>query len=230
VREIAWKAQMKLCGRFRSLTRKGKLPNVVATAIARDLSAFIWAINREVRGLRAHAGHLARRTPPVCLRRYGVIGQNVYLFCASEGLATVFRGSVDSKKLGATMQLGDGQFTTFAQFGGISARVNRQGEFRGQIDLEERFNSPAAQVRTWALGQARYTRPRAAPCLATGGCARSGRTRPIAPITLIFRWSPRSSERSGDRGSRATGRRAPGVSALSRRRRAVDWESRSTTS
>ena len=48
VREIAWKAQMRLCGRFRSLTRKGKRPNVIATAIARELSAFIWAINREV--------------------------------------------------------------------------------------------------------------------------------------------------------------------------------------
>ena len=48
VREIAWKAQMRLCGRFRSLTRKGKRPTVVAAAIARELSAFIWAINREV--------------------------------------------------------------------------------------------------------------------------------------------------------------------------------------
>jgi len=45
----------------------------------------------------------------------GFIGQNVYLFCASEGLATVFRGSVDTRKLAATMQLGDGQFVTFAQ-------------------------------------------------------------------------------------------------------------------
>jgi nitroreductase len=45
----------------------------------------------------------------------GFIGQNVYLFCASEGLATVFRGAVDTKKLAATMQLGEGQFVTFAQ-------------------------------------------------------------------------------------------------------------------
>jgi hypothetical protein len=37
------------------------------------------------------------------------------LFCASEGLATVFRGSVDCQKLAATMQLGEGQFVTFAQ-------------------------------------------------------------------------------------------------------------------
>ena len=48
VREIAWKAQTRLCGRFRALVRKGKLPTVAVTAIARELSAFIWAINREV--------------------------------------------------------------------------------------------------------------------------------------------------------------------------------------
>lgn len=45
----------------------------------------------------------------------GFIGQNVYLFCASEGLATVFRGAVDYEKLNRTMQLGVGQFVTFAQ-------------------------------------------------------------------------------------------------------------------
>ena len=48
VREIAWKAQTRLCGRFRTLTRKGKRSTIVATAIARELSGFIWAINREV--------------------------------------------------------------------------------------------------------------------------------------------------------------------------------------
>jgi nitroreductase len=42
-------------------------------------------------------------------------GQNVYLFCASEGLATVFRGAVDQEKLGRAMKLGNGQFVTFAQ-------------------------------------------------------------------------------------------------------------------
>ena len=45
----------------------------------------------------------------------GFIGQNVYLFCASEGLATVFRGAVDTAKLGRTMQLDKDQFVTFAQ-------------------------------------------------------------------------------------------------------------------
>jgi len=42
-------------------------------------------------------------------------GQNVYLYCASEGLATVFRGSVDQEKLGRAMRLDEGQFVTFAQ-------------------------------------------------------------------------------------------------------------------
>ena len=45
----------------------------------------------------------------------GFIGQNVYLFCASEGLASVFRGAVDYQTLANTMKLGAGQFVTFAQ-------------------------------------------------------------------------------------------------------------------
>jgi nitroreductase len=45
----------------------------------------------------------------------GFIGQNVYLFCASEGLGTVFRGAVDYKKLAQAMRLDEAQFVTFAQ-------------------------------------------------------------------------------------------------------------------
>ena len=45
----------------------------------------------------------------------GFIGQDVYLFCASEGQVTVFRGAVPYEKLKKAMQLGDGQFVTFAQ-------------------------------------------------------------------------------------------------------------------
>jgi nitroreductase len=45
----------------------------------------------------------------------GFIGQNVYLFCASEGLATVFRASLDAPKLGQALKLPDQQFVTFAQ-------------------------------------------------------------------------------------------------------------------
>ncbi len=51
----------------------------------------------------------------------GFIGQNVYLFCASEGLATVFRGAVDIANLGRTLKLGSGQFVTFAQTVGYPA-------------------------------------------------------------------------------------------------------------
>lgn len=43
------------------------------------------------------------------------IGQNVYLFCASAGLGSVFRGAFDTHRLGELMKLPDGQFVTFAQ-------------------------------------------------------------------------------------------------------------------
>ncbi len=41
--------------------------------------------------------------------------QNVYLFCASEGLATVVRGSVDREALGKTLNLPETQQVVFAQ-------------------------------------------------------------------------------------------------------------------
>jgi transposase len=44
VREVAWKAQVRLCGRYRRLLRTGKPANVVTVAIARELAAFVWAI------------------------------------------------------------------------------------------------------------------------------------------------------------------------------------------
>lgn len=51
------------------------------------------------------------------------IGQNVYLFCASEGLATVFRGAVDQRALAQAMQLGNDEFVTFAQTVGYPAHA-----------------------------------------------------------------------------------------------------------
>jgi nitroreductase len=50
----------------------------------------------------------------------GFIGQNVYLFCASEGLATVFRGAVDYPKLAHALRLPEEQFVTFAQSAGYA--------------------------------------------------------------------------------------------------------------
>jgi len=48
VRAIAWKAQHRLYGRYRALTRRGKLRTVAITAMARELAGFIWAVNREL--------------------------------------------------------------------------------------------------------------------------------------------------------------------------------------
>lgn len=45
----------------------------------------------------------------------GFISQNVYLFCASEGLATVVRGSVDRVELGKAMNLSADQKIILAQ-------------------------------------------------------------------------------------------------------------------
>jgi transposase len=44
VREIAWKAQTRLCQGYRHMMAKGKLRKVVVTAIARELAGFVWAI------------------------------------------------------------------------------------------------------------------------------------------------------------------------------------------
>jgi transposase len=44
VRDTAWKAQERLCRRYRKLSQAGKLPTVVTAAIARELSGFVWAI------------------------------------------------------------------------------------------------------------------------------------------------------------------------------------------
>jgi len=48
IQDIAWKAQIRLCKRFRRMIGRGKNPNVVVTAIARELAAFMWSIAREV--------------------------------------------------------------------------------------------------------------------------------------------------------------------------------------
>jgi hypothetical protein len=46
IREIAWKAQLRLCARYRKLARSGKPANLVTAAIARELAGFIWAVAR----------------------------------------------------------------------------------------------------------------------------------------------------------------------------------------
>jgi len=46
--QIAWKAQVRLCARYKRLVARGKSSQVAITAIARELSAFMWAIARTV--------------------------------------------------------------------------------------------------------------------------------------------------------------------------------------
>jgi len=65
-------------------------------------------------------GERMRDVSPEDRRLYGsvdaaFVGQNVYLYCASEGLATVFRGALDYEGLARVMRLPEGQFVAFAQ-------------------------------------------------------------------------------------------------------------------
>ncbi|HEX9871755.1 MAG TPA: hypothetical protein VGC99_24780 [Candidatus Tectomicrobia bacterium] len=55
IQDSSWKAQVRLCTRFRQLTARGKQANQVVVAIARNMAAFVWALAREV--------PIARETP-----------------------------------------------------------------------------------------------------------------------------------------------------------------------
>jgi transposase len=48
IRDIAWKAQERLCRRYRKLARTRKQPTVITAAIARELAGFVWAIAKQV--------------------------------------------------------------------------------------------------------------------------------------------------------------------------------------
>jgi transposase len=48
IQDISWKAQVRLCKRYRQLSARGKHANQVVVAIARELIAFMWAIAQEV--------------------------------------------------------------------------------------------------------------------------------------------------------------------------------------
>jgi transposase len=47
IRDTAWKAQERLCRRYRKLARAGKPANVVTAAIARELAGFVWATAKQ---------------------------------------------------------------------------------------------------------------------------------------------------------------------------------------
>jgi transposase len=47
--DIAWKAQLRLCSRFRRLAARQVPRNKIVVAVARELSGFVWAIARQVK-------------------------------------------------------------------------------------------------------------------------------------------------------------------------------------
>lgn len=53
LRNHAWKAQQRLCGRFARLTSRGVQVNKVCVAVARELAGFVWAIAHQA--VRAQA-------------------------------------------------------------------------------------------------------------------------------------------------------------------------------
>lgn len=48
VQDIAWKAQLRLCGRYRKMRARGISQNKVVTAIAREMVGFLWATAKAV--------------------------------------------------------------------------------------------------------------------------------------------------------------------------------------
>jgi transposase len=48
IQDISWKAPVRLCKRYRRLVSRGKHPNMVTVAIARELAGCMWAVAKQV--------------------------------------------------------------------------------------------------------------------------------------------------------------------------------------
>ena len=57
IKQIAWKAQHRLHGKYRRLMGRGKPHQQVVTAVARELLGFVWAIGIQVRHEQMQARH-----------------------------------------------------------------------------------------------------------------------------------------------------------------------------
>ena len=53
IQGIAWKAQTRLCSRYRTLQARGKLKVQTCTALARELAGFVWAIGQQLPQVQA---------------------------------------------------------------------------------------------------------------------------------------------------------------------------------
>jgi len=71
VRDIAWKAQVRLCGRYRRLNAAGKKRPVIIAAIAREMAAFLWAIGCHTTPCRSHLIQTIHR--PCAAKSAGVL-------------------------------------------------------------------------------------------------------------------------------------------------------------
>jgi transposase len=66
VRDISWKAQQRLHQRYKALSGRRKNKGVVVTALARELTGFIWAITRQFNA--ANKLKAAKPSPPALTR------------------------------------------------------------------------------------------------------------------------------------------------------------------
>jgi transposase len=55
IKTAAWKAQLRLCTRYRRMQLTGKPHNIIVVAIAREMAAFVWSIARMVRPVTPNA-------------------------------------------------------------------------------------------------------------------------------------------------------------------------------
>ncbi len=51
ITDLAWKAQLRLCSRYRRLSARGLNRNKIIVAVARELSGFVWALGQQVKPL-----------------------------------------------------------------------------------------------------------------------------------------------------------------------------------
>jgi transposase len=48
VRDVAWRAQVRLCARYRKLVARGKKAPIACMAVARELATFVWEMGHVV--------------------------------------------------------------------------------------------------------------------------------------------------------------------------------------
>jgi len=70
VRAIAWKAQLRLCTRHKTLRARLKKPQIVVTALARELVGFVWAIACTAMGKPPSMRQAAAPSTPTKSRTY----------------------------------------------------------------------------------------------------------------------------------------------------------------